>query len=1110
MKRFLKKEFGLIVLLIIFIVLFGVYVSKNDILSFNGYNDIDRVLQTKEYNYLPKEAQNYIKEVYEKTGEIVLTEKNKKDNTPYLNPAYVDYLTLNDSDKNDVDLIPNSFILDYQSVNYSSNNQLPSKYDLRDVNGKSYITPMKNQGHLGLCWAFATIEQAESYLMVKNNQPYNENSEIFSVRQLDYATSTDGIKEYDNEYGFRNLTSGGLFSIAINAISNGVSLVHESVMPYSYEKNQKDLRDVLNYGNSNYEVNSTLNMPVIITNSSQEDKSNYINIVKDNIVKYGGAYVSAGAPSGSCSTSNYYDNSYIVEVEPRCYRSSNFGAHAMQIIGWDDDYKYKYCEYGPDHEIYSKDKELCNVHEGQGAWIIRNSWGTNSQYQYVYLSYNSVYIFINFITGMSETKDRTWDNSYIDIADYFGDYYVDSVTKIIRRKVDNNEKISKVKFVTASYNGKYEIKVNDNYSYVVDTDLPGLYSVDLSDLDITIDEEYFEVTISSLNDTYLYDNVFVYTSNVEKSIPIIYTKDKEFESSIVNDNGYQFTLYSITRNIPSNGEIVYKLFKDGNDFSDLITYTNNYVAENNVNSNIKIDKNISSGEYVLKTYYKNNNEEQTCDVCNSKLTIGKSISLSGNGTKSSPYLINNQEELAAINYDLNAFYKLNKDIEIDGEWVPIGTDEKPFNGVLDGNNHTISNLRNEGSLYGGLFGVVSNEKDINANVAIKKLKIKNFDIDAVSYAGAIVAKIKNVREGSYPIMFSNIYIYNSKISSINGVIGSVVGQIDNDEGLPTVRFDNIFSNATLIDGSYSGGIIGLTDYTPVDLQYIQYIGDIITTNNKDGYNHGTILNYPDFSGIEPGNTSNMNTGFLIMDSISNGLIIGKEYLYTHISNFGFDEPNYNLSTTAYLKRNSDIYNYDLSLDETYTVFNSIIDMKDINKYNWEIDDFYWQFKTIDGISRIPILWKVDFEYTKVNDIELNVGEKVNLLNYITPYTRPCRLEINVDNMSDVINIENSDGSICDYDINIVGNKVGSTKFHLISSYDGYERDINVVVKDNLMKGDMNQNGKIDLKDIIVLIRKYTGSEIISDKDVTIGDINDNDRIDLKDIILLIKTYLGSD
>ena len=62
--------------LIFIIFIFVLTLSLSGIFIYNYINvDIEKVLEKEEYSYLPKDAKEYVKEAYEATGKVILTEK---------------------------------------------------------------------------------------------------------------------------------------------------------------------------------------------------------------------------------------------------------------------------------------------------------------------------------------------------------------------------------------------------------------------------------------------------------------------------------------------------------------------------------------------------------------------------------------------------------------------------------------------------------------------------------------------------------------------------------------------------------------------------------------------------------------------------------------------------------------------------------------------------------------------------------------------------------------------------------------------------------------------------------------------------------------------------
>ena len=124
---------------------------------------------------------------------------------------------------------------------------------------------------------------------------------------------------------------------------------------------------------------------------------------------------------------------------------------------------------------------------------------------------------------------------------------------------------------------------------------------------------------------------------------------------------------------------------------------------------------------------------------------------SGDGTENNPYIITTAKQLlglsALINggFDFNGtFFKLGKNIdlatvcsvELNKNWIPIGTTTNPFKGIFDGNGKTISNIYINNSLNNqGFFGYVNGG-------TIKNLIVSG-SIIAGTYVGGLVGNAES-------------------------------------------------------------------------------------------------------------------------------------------------------------------------------------------------------------------------------------------------------------------------------------------------------------------------------------------------------------------------------
>ena len=69
------------------------------------------------------------------------------------------------------------------SEELAETNSLPSGWDWRDRHGENWVTPIRNQGSCGSCWAFSVVGATETLTNLYFNQHINNNSHKDKVQR---------------------------------------------------------------------------------------------------------------------------------------------------------------------------------------------------------------------------------------------------------------------------------------------------------------------------------------------------------------------------------------------------------------------------------------------------------------------------------------------------------------------------------------------------------------------------------------------------------------------------------------------------------------------------------------------------------------------------------------------------------------------------------------------------------------------------------------------------------------------------------------------------------------------------------------------------------------
>ncbi len=275
----------------------------------------------------------------------------------------------------------------------------PSAYDLRNVGGRNYVTPVRNQNPYGTCWSFAVFGSLESNSLVASG---GSGTPDYSEWHLSYFAYID---QSPTMPGFGNYTTAdlpGIFDLggedwkgtAILARHTGA--VAESTSPY----------------NGAYPTGNEANQRILTHAYYLPSRVQWYSPVSTQDLKY--AIMNYGGVSiGMYVSDNMAGNISGIEWNPATaayyYTGSPGSNHGVTAVGWDDNYSVS--NFHPDQQP-----------PGNGAWIVKNSWGTGwGDNGYLYISYYDTGIEGNiaFVGAAPNTYDYIyqydplgWVNSY--------------------------------------------------------------------------------------------------------------------------------------------------------------------------------------------------------------------------------------------------------------------------------------------------------------------------------------------------------------------------------------------------------------------------------------------------------------------------------------------------------------------------------------------------------------------------------------------------------------------------------------------------------------------------------------------------------------------------
>ena len=452
---------------------------------------------------------------------------------------------------------------------------LPSSFDARKL---GWVSSVKDQGDIGSCWTFGTCGALESALLKATGIEYDFSENNMQNSMLQYS-----------KYGIVGTEEGGIREQGLEYIIGWLG-----VFPSKFDTYDElgKISPLITSG-QNIHIQDALFVPSR-NNATDNDK------LKRAIIDCGsvttGYYVSANKSCLNEKTAAYYQN------------EKNTTNHAISLVGWDDNYSAKNFAMTP---------------PGDGAFIIKNSWGTQSGKDgYYYISYYDTSLLnttfaIGFIINNTENYTKNYQ------TDLGGQYIINKTEgyKVTYESIGNDTISAVGTCFKENENYIIEIYVNDKLMHTQNGTAPfnGFHTVKLTK-EIPVRENDNFTAVMKKDCCYLLN---CSRQNYENNTAFILVNGKWIDTAPLG-NTVILKVYTKDLGLILQTEDLVKIYKNESQFDAFIGVANetvifeinggNYTRTSNENGIARMNINLNPGNYTIKTTYGNLTALNTIEV----------------------------------------------------------------------------------------------------------------------------------------------------------------------------------------------------------------------------------------------------------------------------------------------------------------------------------------------------------------------------------------------------------------------------------------------------------------------------------------------------------------